>query len=169
VGILLDEVISSDYHYFVVADGVDYDESGSAFSGQTNGLCGGAVPGMLRCMTGRRSGPVSATLVRHDSKPDLPSNAEDVVEVDFVNRHDECLVATWAGEDTFEFLLPSGDWRVRYSAWGMDAGAEDEFSEDVLDHYRLDFWPSEKSKPDTVVRQTSASAAYWNAEQGGKA
>ena len=56
------------------------------------------------------------------------------------------------------------DYRVRYTARGMDAGhAADTVigDEDPVDAYQLRFWPAPPA-PDRVFKQASETAAYWH-------
>ena len=63
--------------------------------------------------------------------------------------------------------LPPGSYRLRSSARGRDAGAEDELADGVVDHYLLQLWPA-PSAPDAVVRTTSDNAAAFHRDWGGR-
>lgn len=154
---VFDQAISSDYNYFVVTDDPDYDESADAFRGQANPLVGAAVPRMLVCRTGRRSGPLGVRIEWWPTDPPISPHADDVVEVSCV-FHDEIFLATWAKDDVFPIQIPAGRYRMRYSAFDVDAGAEDEFAVGVVDRYLLQFFPSEQYEGDTVRRLRSLVA-----------
>ncbi|WP_290058980.1 hypothetical protein [Amycolatopsis solani] len=124
----------------------------ACFAGQRNGLCGAAVAGTLFLLTGRHTGEVEFTAEVHETAPP-DAGGEDVVEASFRAAGPARLV-TWAGEEWWDLELPPGDYRVRYSATGMDDGDGPESS-------LLQFWPAPPA-PDAVVRQTSAAAAYWH-------
>jgi hypothetical protein len=134
----------------------------ACFAGQRNGLCGAAVPGTLFLITGLHTGAVGFTAEVHDTEPP-DAGGEDVVEAPFRVEGVARLV-TWAGEDWWDLDLPPGDYRVRYSGSGMDAGRDRDTrmdGEPELDRYLLQFWPAPPA-PETVVRQHSAIAAYWH-------
>ncbi|WP_433164513.1 hypothetical protein [Kribbella sp. CA-247076] len=131
------------------------------FAGQRNGLCGAAVPGNLFLITGLHTGDVGFTVELHDRMPSVEYDAEEVVEASYRPRGEVALVG-WGGGGRWPLELVDADYRVRYSAWGMDAGhqagppMEDE---PLVDRYLLQFWPAPPA-PDRVVKQTSAQAAY---------
>ncbi|MFI2205397.1 hypothetical protein ACH47Z_32365 [Streptomyces sp. NPDC020192] len=135
-----------------------------AFTGQSAGLCGAAVPGALWLTTGLHTGDVGFTVEVHDEAPPLDGGWEDVVEVSFRPVSGETRLVQWAWEDTWELDLDATDYRVRYCAKGMDAARREDTrleKEPQLDCYLLQFWPAPPA-PDRVVRQTSQSAAYWH-------
>jgi hypothetical protein len=134
----------------------------ACFAGQRNGLCGAAVPGTLFLITGLHTGNVGFTVEVHNTEPP-DDGGEDVVEAPFRVDGPARLVS-WAGEDWWDLELPPGDYRVRYSGSGMDAGRDRDTrmdGEPELDRYLLQFWPAPLA-PETVVRQHSAIAAYWH-------
>jgi hypothetical protein len=134
----------------------------ACFAGQRNGLCGAAVRGTLFLITGLHTGDVGFTAEVHDTEPP-DAGGEDVVEAPFRTEGVARLV-TWGGEDWWDLELPPGDYRVRYSGSGMDTGRDRDTRRDgepELDRYLLQFWPAPPA-PDAVVRQHSASAAYWH-------
>jgi hypothetical protein len=133
----------------------------ACFAGQRNGLCGAAVPGTLFLITGLHTGEVGFTAEVHETEPP-DDGGEDVVEASF-RAEGRTMLVTWGGEG-WDLELAPGSYRVRYSGTGMDAGhgldtrAGDE---PPRDSYLLRFWPAPPS-PDVVVRETSATAAYWH-------
>ncbi|MEQ0557762.1 hypothetical protein ABJI51_01675 [Amycolatopsis sp. NEAU-NG30] len=149
--------------YVQSTDGEPFDGDLSAcFAGQRNGLCGAALPGHLFLVTGLHTGNVGFTAEVHDTEPPDPGG-EDVVEASFRPSGGAALV-TWGGGDWWDLGLAPGDYRVRYSGFGMDAGRHRDTrmdGEPEMDRYVLQFWPALPA-PDAVVRQTSAIAAYWH-------
>lgn len=171
--VLLDEVIDTDYGQF---DLVWSDEGGfdgdwdRFFKGQVNGLVGAADPGGVYVNLGRRSGGSRLRLELLDIEPHLPpSRYEDVVEVStVVPGGAEVQWMSWAGETSgrIESVEP-GEYRLRVSAQGRDAGRDGEFTEGVVDEYLLELWPSPMA-PDKVLRVGSQDAQYWHKEIGGR-
>ncbi|WP_331771459.1 hypothetical protein OG948_48585 (plasmid) [Embleya sp. NBC_00888] len=133
-----------------------------AFPGQSEGLCGAAVPGVLFLATGLHKGNVGFTVEIHDEAPALDPVWEDVVEVSFRPTSEHTRLVQMAGEAAWDLDLPRTDHRVRYCARGMDEGQElstRAAKEPQADSYLLQFWPAPPG-PDRVIRQTSQSAAY---------
>jgi hypothetical protein len=142
---------------------VPHPELHECFAGQQNGLCGGAVPGCLFLITGLHTGTVGFVVELHDHPPALDDGWEEIVEVSFRSAGEASLLG-WAGAWQWPLELIEADYRVRYCARGMDAGrAADTRADDEpeLDCYLLQFWPGPPG-PDRVVKQTSATAAYWH-------
>jgi hypothetical protein len=132
----------------------------ACFAGQRNGLCGAAVPGHLFLITGLHTGDVGFTAEVHEAEPP-DAGGEDVVEASFRAEGGTRLV-TWGGEDWWDLELTPGEYRVRYSGTGMDAGRDIRLGDEPgQDSYLLQFWPA-PSAPDVVVRESSAAAAYWH-------
>ncbi len=134
-------------------------------SGQQNGLCGAAVPGVLSLVTGLHTGRVPLVVEWHDAEPALDPQWEDVVEVPFVPTRQALALTSF--QDLFDVRLPAvTTLRARYCGTGMDAGHRlDTLMEDepVVDRYLLQLWP-DVPRPDSVVRETSAYAGYWHGE-----
>ncbi|CAL9339685.1 hypothetical protein SUDANB105_00243 [Streptomyces sp. enrichment culture] len=133
------------------------------FAGQTSGLCGAAVPGMLFLITGLHTGDVGFTVEVHDRAPVVDPVWEDVVEVSYRPRSADVSLVEWGGEASYPLGLEETDYRVRYSALGMDRGSEldTRIDEAQADRYLLQFWPA-TPEPDRVLRQTASAAAYWH-------
>lgn len=149
--------------YVLSGDGVASSLHG-CFSGQSNGLCGAAVPGKLYLITGLHTGDVAVTVELHDLEPTLDGSWEEVVEASFAPTSPEVFLAQWAYEAAWPLGLDSISYRVRYCATGMDAAraADTRLSgEQPLDRYLLQFWPGPHA-PDRVVKQTSERAGYWH-------
>lgn len=135
---------------------------GEAFAGQSGGLCGAAAPGALWLVTGLHTGSVGFTVEVHDEAPPLTPDWEDVVEVSFRPVSEDTSLVQWGGEAAWDLELPVTDYRVRYSARGMDKGRDLDTrtaKEPRADSYLLQFWPA-PPRPDQVIRQTSRIAAY---------
>ncbi|WP_405688702.1 hypothetical protein [Streptomyces sp. NBC_00057] len=135
-----------------------------AFAGQSGGLCGAAVPGVLWLVTGLHTGSVGFIVEVHDEAPPLDPVWEDVVEVSFRPMSERTSLVQWAGEAAWDLDLTRTDYRVRYCARGMDEGQELDTrvtGEPQADSYLLQFWPA-SPRPDRVIRQTSQNAAYWH-------
>ncbi|MFF5408338.1 hypothetical protein ACFY8K_35935 [Streptomyces misionensis] len=133
-----------------------------AFAGQSGGLCGAAVPGVLWLITGLHTGNVGFTVEVHDEDPPLDPVWEDVVEVSFHPVSERTSLVQWAGEAAWDLNLARTDYRVRYCAQGMDEGRKLDTrvsGQPQADSYLLQFWPS-PPRADRVVRQTSKNAAY---------
>ncbi|WP_202872271.1 hypothetical protein [Kribbella soli] len=153
------------YAQIYVESADNYADLGECFAGQRNGLCGAAVAGKLFLITGLHTGKVGFTVEVHDTMPSVEYSAEDVVEAAYRPIGDAALVA-WGGSGgpwPLE-LEPQVDYRVRYSAWNMDAGHQagpPMDDEPLVDRYLLQFWPA-RPAPDRVVKETSKQAAYWH-------
>ncbi|MFI5856109.1 hypothetical protein [Streptomyces parvulus] len=132
-----------------------------ACAGQTNGLCGAAVPGCLLLDTGVPSGRVALTVEVHGAPPPLDDGWEEVVEASFRPVSASTAVLHCDRGALCEVGLPTADHRVRYRGRGMDrATAADPraaASARPVGHYLLQFWPAPPAG-DLVVRQTSRSA-----------
>jgi hypothetical protein len=134
------------------------------FHGQTNGLCGAAVPNVLFLITGLHTGHVHLSIDVLDNPPPLDQAWEEVVEVPFLINGEGASLYDWNGECVCKISLSPETYRVRYSAFGMDRGKEVDTileEEEPVDFYYLAFW-SANLLPDAVLKQTSEIAAYWH-------
>ena len=164
---LFDDVVDTDYGQFTIEWGEAGEDVADCFAGQANGWVGAAAPGCVWLVLGRRSGGSAVRIVLESAEPQLSEDWEDVVEVSFeVPTGVPIRWLSWAGETGGDLDIPAGTFRLRASAIGRDAGAADEFAEEVLDRYLVEIWPDSGLRPDIVVRTTSANAAYWNATWG---
>jgi hypothetical protein len=156
--------VSVSYSQIYVESAEDYADLRECFAGQRNGLCGAAVPGKLFLMTGLHTGQVGFAVEVHDTMPSVEYSAEDVVEASYRPIGDAVL-APWGGGMGWPLdLRPGVDYRVRYSAWNIDAGHQGGppmDGESLVDRYLLQFWPA-RPAPDRVVKETSKQAAYWH-------
>ncbi len=168
--LLFEGVVHTDYRQFDLTWGEDaFAEGGDAsYAGQENGLVGAADPTGLQLVLGRRSGGSSVRIELWAEEPPADARWEDVVEVSFVlPEHREMLWESWGGEQYGSLDgVPAGDLRLRVSAFGRDAGADNEFAEEVVDFYLLQMWPA-PAQPDPIVRVGSADAEYWHREAVG--
>ncbi|MCT2583066.1 hypothetical protein [Actinophytocola gossypii] len=161
---LMSEDVRVHYSQIYVTSGHgDVPDLREALGGQRNGLCGAARPGALYLVTGLHTGTVGFAAELHEQAPPVDESWEDVVEVSFRPIAPPALVG-WGGEGRWPLDLAATDYRVRYSGTGMDqARAQDTRlqGEPEVDRYLLQFWPAPPA-PDEVLRQTSATAAYWH-------
>lgn len=137
-------------------------EPDAAMRGQSNGLLGGAVPGGLFMRTGLHTGSVPLRIVLADSPPPLGS-WEEIVEVSFQPVTSELTLMTF--DDAIDLWLPEGDYRVRWSATGLDAGHDQDTvleGERSPDSYQLSFWPA-PSRSDEILRITGSEARLAHA------
>jgi hypothetical protein len=134
-----------------------------AFGGQSSGLCGAATPGALFLTTGLHTGYIGFTVEVREQAPPLGAEWEDVVEVSFRPESADSALMEWAGQAAWELSLDEVDYRVRYCAAGIDQARKHDTRGDgpQLDRYLLQFWPAPPG-PDAVLKQTSATAAYWH-------
>jgi hypothetical protein len=133
--------------------GADMDDS---FQGQSNGLCGAALPGMLFLITGLHTGHVGLTVDVLNERPELDSTWDEIVEVSFSVGESPVALEDWDGETVTSIPLSSGNYRVRYCARNMDRGHEVDTilnEEEAVDFYSLTFWP-EAASEDCVIKQT---------------
>lgn len=137
----------------------------ACFRGQSNGLLGAAQDGMLFLITGLHTGQVGFTLeVAESEPPPIDDSWEECVETGYAPEGDDARLVDWDGRVVCQLRLDGPDYRVRYSARGMDAGREADTvmeDEELVDFYRLSFWPS-PAAPDCVIKQTSEIARYWH-------
>ncbi|MGC7099192.1 hypothetical protein ACPZ19_31340 [Amycolatopsis lurida] len=136
----------------------------ATFAGQSNGLCGAGVPGMLFLITGLHTGQVGFSVEVLDEEPPLADSWEEVVEVSFRPPTPHVALVEWGGGDSYPLGLQAIDYRVRYCGVGMDAARDADTvfdDEEPVDRYLLQFWPS-PPRPDAVLKETSAAAAYWH-------
>jgi hypothetical protein len=132
--------------------------------GQANGLCGARIPGFLYLVVGNLIGSPAFRVEVHDEPPPLQQEWEDAVEVSYLPSSAGVYLVEWCAT-WYPLDLRRRSYRVRYCARGMDdvegyVGPLDDAP--VVDSYLLQFWPDENERPDEIVRQTSAAAAYWN-------
>jgi hypothetical protein len=168
--VLLDQVIETDYGQVDLIwheDGGFDGEFERFFAGQTNGLVGAADLSGVYLNLARRSGGSPVRIVLTDGPPDADDSWEDVVEVSTtVPLGAVPQWMSWAGEDggPLDGLLP-GNYRLRVSARGRDAGRDGEFADEAVDFYLVELWPA-PSAPDAILKVSSEDARYWHKEIG---
>jgi hypothetical protein len=165
--VLVSDEVHVDYGQIFVESGEDDCDLHDAFAGQEGvGLCGGGQEGMLLLLTGLRIGGVDFTAELHDSRPELDETWEEIVEVPFRPVSEETRLRQWNAKNWWELELEERDYRVRYSAIGMDDGRSKNVREDdeppTDDRYLLQIWPAEP-EPARLLKQTGGAAAYWHA------
>ena len=170
--VLFNGIVHTEYGQFDLtwgADDVGFDgDVDRFFAGQVNGVAGAAVGDGLYINLARRSGGSQVTISLCSGEPTLNGDWEDIVEVTVtVPSGAQPRWPTWAAEETGALALPPGEYRVRVSARGRDAGAAGEFEDTLVDFYLVEFWPAD-DQPDAVVRVGSADATYWHREVGGR-
>jgi hypothetical protein len=145
---------------YVASDLKDFEpEVNAYFFGQRNGMLGAAKDGMLYLITGKTDGEVHLSVHVAEQRPLLDDSWEECVEASFSPATPLVRLFDWDRAVVCEIPLPEHNYRVRYTARGMDAG----HAGTQTDAYGLWFWPA-PAAPDAIVRQTSARAAYWHGE-----
>lgn len=163
--LLFDDQLHVHYGQFYVESETFTSNLSESMGGQSNGLCGAAVPGMLFLITGLHTGTVKLTVELLDAPPPLGDEWEEAVEVSFRPGSESVDLVQWAGEASWPLALTEIDYRVRYCATGMDAARAQDTrldGEPLVDRYLLQLWPA-PAAPDAVIRETSECAAYWHA------
>ena len=164
--VLVSGEVDVDFGQIFVESGGDECDLYDAFAGQEGvGLCGCATDGMLLLLTGLHNGGVGLTVESHDSRPALDEAWEEIVEVSFRPVSERTVLRQWNGKARWELGLEQRDYRVRYSATGMDAANRLNNRDDgqpQADRYLLQFWPA-PPEPARVLKQTSRQAARWHA------
>ncbi|MEU6079691.1 hypothetical protein [Streptomyces sp. NPDC047108] len=153
--------------YVLSEEAPDFGGMDDTFGGQSNGLCGAAWPGALWLFTGLKYGLVGFRVEVHDERPEPDDAWEEIVEASF-RPQGRASLEEWGGGDSWDLGLADADYRVRYSACGMDRASDEDTRDDgepVIDRYLLQFWPC-PPEPDQVVKCTAESAAYWHSEVG---
>ncbi len=167
MAIVFDQEIHIHYGQFYVESRTDgfFEGLTESRGGQANGLCGAAVDGLLFLTTGLHTGRTRVTVEVLDAPPLVGDEWEDIVEVSFRPATERVALVQWAGDASWPLPLARVDYRVRYSATGMDRAQKRDTLLDgapLLDRYLLQFWPS-RPAPDAIIRETSQCAAYWHA------
>ena len=119
---------------------------------------------MLFFFTGLHTGSVRLTVDVTEHEPQSDETWQECVEVSFLPSGRDVRLVDWDRVIVCDLPLAAQTYRVRYAAWGMDAGnAADTILEGevTVDSYRLWFWPSPPA-PDRVIRETSETAKYWH-------
>lgn len=153
-----------DYRFAYLQPDDDDPPDDFGLDGQRNGLCGAAIPGVLSLTFGLHTGYVPITVEALETRPELDTEWEEIVEVSFAATRTDYVLAPF--EDFYPLILPfAGQYRVRFNASGMDRANDADYRKKgrrVLDRYLLQLWPDAEAQPDAILRQTSESAAYWH-------
>ncbi|SIM49709.1 hypothetical protein [Micromonospora cremea] len=167
---LLNQVVYTDYGQLTLEWGEDIwdGDADRFFKDQQNGLVGAAVPDNVVIMLARRSGGSPVRIVLEATEPRASADWEDVVEASFDLPLGRVMRwSTWAGESGGPLAVPPGQYRLRVSAAGRDAGAQGEFADEVVDRYLIELWPA-PAAPDAVLRVGSDNAGYWHKTWGSR-
>ena len=167
---LFDDDVAVAYHSFGIAvfrdddDNDDDDDSEelsglAGYEGQVNGLCGAAVPGVLKFITGLHTGDVRVRIELHDTEPAIDLTWPEIVEASFSPPAAGIHIDIWGDAPIPLPQIQVRDYRVRFAAAGFDN--EDNEVTDPPERYLIQLWPA-PSAPDRIVRQTSRAATYWH-------
>jgi hypothetical protein len=167
---LLNQVVYTDYGQLTLEWGEEIwdGDADRFFKDQQNGLVGAAVPDSVVIVLARRSGGSAVRIVLEASEPSASADWEDVVEVSFDLPPGRAMRwSSWAGESGGSLAVPAGQYRLRVSAAGRDAGAWGESADKVVDRYLIELWPA-PAAPDAVLRVGSNDAGYWHQVWGSR-
>ncbi|WP_426105178.1 hypothetical protein [Massilia sp. TSP1-1-2] len=135
-----------------------------AFKGQTNGLCGAAVPGGLFLGLGCWGGRVPFTVEVHDVAPPVDASWDEIVEASCRFEHLPVALTGCDGDCAYPLPLTTGEYRVRFCAKGYGESKQvGGFCDPAIESYLLILWP-ETQRADEVIKQTSAKAAHFHDE-----
>ncbi len=165
--VLFDGTVGVSYRFIYLDSGVGgWDQDLDVRAGQRNGLAGAAQPGFVLLTTGTHSGALPLRIELHRREPRLDERWDEIVEVSCDLRGRRLLVSTF--DDALDRLKVrrNGPHRVRYSAFRFEDEDERDDDETALDRYLVQLWPAPMA-PDSILKQTTGSAAYWHAEAGG--
>lgn len=163
--VLFDGPVALEYgQMYVMSERAMPEDPFSGTEGQRNGLCGSRLPGFLFLTTATHSGTVPVRVELWDEEPPLDASWPDVVEVSFEPLTDNVGLVPW-GDAPFPLALPRQRYAVRYSGDEMDAARQAEGTDaDPPDKYLLQFWPSDCTGTDRIVREGSQFAAMWRGQ-----
>jgi hypothetical protein len=167
---LLSQVVDTDYGQLTLEWGEDIwdGDADRFFKDQRNGFVGAGDPDNVLIVLARRSGGSAVRIVLDTSEPSSSHEWEDVVEASFKLPAGRSMRwRSWAGESGGPLLVPAGQYRLRVSAIGRDAGAQNEFADEVVDRYLIEMWPAPDA-PDAVLRVGSDDARYWHGTWGAR-
>ncbi|MEJ3658027.1 hypothetical protein WEH80_34190 [Actinomycetes bacterium KLBMP 9759] len=161
--VLFDGDVHVHYRFLLLQQEDDPIDVSACLGGQVNGLCGAAQTGGLGMITGLHTGEVPVRVEAHEQAPPVSDEWEEVVEASLaVGEGPYVLAAFDVGEPV---VMPEpGTYRVRWHASGMDAASDLDVrmtGTPAPDRYLLQLWPAPPAA-DTILRRTSAQAAYWH-------
>jgi len=149
--------------YLLSEEGVGSDLS-ECFLGQKNGLCGTVSSGMVFCITGLHTGKIGLQIDLEEYEPDLDRDAGEIVEASFSVTEAGIDLESWGGEVKECLPIPSGHYRIRYSAYDFAKAEETgEFDAGDIETYKIQVWPSDKIG-DSVIKVSTEQAGYWHSE-----
>lgn len=159
---LLDGPVFVTTHQYYMQSGDVLPAWDEAFRQQSNGILGGALPGLLTIASGVHTGYIDICVMLVDAPPPVAQHWEDVVEVSFRPLTEGLTVADGETDELHDFSLPIDDYRARLSVRGMDEGEAlitlDMPSDTIVEHHELMFWRAILGS-DSVLRQGSRCAA----------
>jgi hypothetical protein len=167
---LLNRLVDTDYGQLTLDWGEDLwdGDADRFFKDQHNGLVGAAVSGTVVIMLARWSSGSAVRIVLEASEPRTNADWEDVVETSFDLPPGRLMRwSTWGGGSGGPLSVPPGQYRLRVSAVGRDAGVQNEFADEVVDRYLLELWPA-PAAPDAVLRVGSDDARRWHQTWGSR-
>ena len=145
-----------------------------AFEGQVNGMCGASNADSILLLTGIEVGTISIEFNLHDSLPKLDDTYEDVVEVSFTRGERPICLSDWDNVGVNRLDIPSGSYRLRYSADGLDNDYKDSIENEKFwkspvpgQRHLIEIWRS-AMEPDSIRRQNSKTAEHLHAAWGTK-
>jgi hypothetical protein len=168
--VLLDQVVYTDYGQLTLEWGEEFwdGDANRFFKDQRNGLVGAADPDNVVILLARGSGGSAVRILLEASEPRAGADWEDVVEASFDLPPGRAMRwSTWAGESGGPLAVLPGQYRLRVSAAGRDAGMRNEFADEVVDEYLVELW-SASAAPDAVLRVGSDDARYWHRTWGSR-
>lgn len=149
-----------------VSDG-DFRNGTAARRGQANGLCAAKVPGELHMVTALHTGPIGFRIEVGDDEPTIDDSWDEVVEVSYTAGPDTCTLAAfeWWHELHTCGLVPGRHYRARFSGRNIEEAHRADsigYEAPPIDHYLLQFWPDDRPRDDSIVRDTTDWARYWH-------
>jgi hypothetical protein len=160
VRVIFDATTSATGRAIWVESTSDWFHGKEARAGQVNGMCGAAVPGALLLKTGAQEFDIAFRVELYDVQPAVDMSWDDIVEASFRPLSLDVFLV-WDGGRSRPIELALTDYRVRYSAKLADLQSTE--PGEAPPSYLLQFWPAERES-DTVIKQTSETAAYWNSD-----
>jgi hypothetical protein len=164
------------YHWAYLANPDDYPGQESCWIGQSNGICGTALPGHISFMFGPHTGSINMRVFCLQSTIPVADEWEEVVESPFLILHKKVLYFTDFNGETYgePMVFEPGEYRVRFCAkkYGASEVADprcdvpnwtnEERRAVVADEcYELTFW-KEALRPDEIIKVTSPNARSWH-------
>jgi hypothetical protein len=125
-----------------------------------SGLTVGAASGIVDVLMPRQEN-FSAVIdvIQGDSAPSVSETADHVVEFDLTSSGRIKLEGS-GGSGELEIEIPRGAYRARLSGFEFDAASRWSYDDPgyPADHYLLELWPSDASKPPSELRRWAGYA-----------